>query len=198
MINSFYSSTAAEKFFQLKHNVKSLLLTCLETSNFSAVDPELIHKIAKNLYDQKILNISRLKILPFHELKEIKKENSLLALKFNNKLLNKTEIFNADGVCLATGYSNNHLPLVLKNFYPYFETDENNIYKVNVNYRVESKKELSAGIYLQGYARASHGFTEGTIADLSGRSQSILQDIFNVSLKLNQIKCSKFEDRLSA
>lgn len=59
---------------------------------------------------------------------------------------------------------------------------KNNDYTINSHYSICTTPNFNVGIYFQGYSQKTHGFTEGTIADLSGRVKKILQDIKSKNL----------------
>ena len=176
IVNSLYSHVSSEKFYTLSENARDLLMRNLSLSNFSAVDNDLVRKIAYLSYSRQLQQYSPLKTYPFCELRNIKSKESKYQIFYRDKLHGKIDSFSSDIICFATGYRNvGGMPL-LTNMKEYLTLKKGD-YDVDSYYRICAKSNFNVGIYLQGYSQKTHGFTEGTIADLAGRARTILQHI---------------------
>jgi L-ornithine N5-oxygenase len=182
IVNELYTHASAKKFYALSQDAKDLLMNSLNLSNFSAVDNHLVKQIASTSYSRQLQKKPSLEFYPFCEVKNIKKINGEYQISFENKMDSSKEIFSSEVICLATGYKNPIGMSLLKDLHDYLKF-KNNDYDIGNHYNICTDKSFNVGVYLQGYSIRTHGFIEGTIADLSGRAHAILSSIKNKTFK---------------
>jgi L-ornithine N5-oxygenase len=176
-VSSFYTGDAADQFYELGDDSRRLLLTTLDDSNYAAADSDLLRDLAKLTYSDRTEGRRRLELRSFTEIRDIDEADSTVAISCWNELYGRAEKIEADGVCLATGFSDASLKYVLKNVDEYLKQTVTGDYHVNREYRLETKPTFRPGIYVQGYAKHYHGCTEGTISDLPHRAHRILDSL---------------------
>lgn len=187
LTNSFYAPEATENFYHLNSNAKKNILNNFINSNYGVVDAEIINHIAKIIYDDLLINKTRLNRFSFHKCIKVDECADNVSVTCHN-LLNDNKIeFKADAVFFATGYSNSNLHNLLNQLKQYFIYQDNSDYKINKNYKIATHDNFTAGIYLQNYSINSHGLTEGTIANIAGRSRIIYESLFNELDPINQM-----------
>ncbi len=176
-VNAYYSGDKITTIYDLNQSAKELLFKNFSNSNYSVVDKETIHKLAKKIYDEKTINKLRFKIFSFSRVIKLIKTESAVEILAENLLTNDKFLIRADGVCFATGYTNNHLFGLLKNIDSYMVHDSSNNYLIGSDYKIKTIQGFQPKIYVQGYAEKTHGFTEGTVAGLADRAQTILTSL---------------------
>jgi hypothetical protein len=82
-----------------------------------------------------------------------------------------------DGVVFATGYRRELDPAMYRAVLPYVDTDEDGRPVVSREHRVSTTKELTAGLYVQGFAEATHGLGDTLLSLLPFRSKQIITAI---------------------
>jgi hypothetical protein len=82
-----------------------------------------------------------------------------------------------DGVVLATGYRRELDPAMYRAVLPYLDTDDDGRPVVSREHRVSTTKELTAGLYVQGFAEATHGLGDTLLSLLPFRSKQIITAI---------------------
>lgn len=187
LTNAFYAPDATENFYYLNSNAKNKILNHFINSNYGVVDSEIINHIAKIIYDDSLINKTRLHRFSFHKCIKVEEFTDNVFVTCHN-LLNDNKIeFKADAVCFATGYSNNNLHHLLASLNQYIIHQENGDYKMNKNYKIATNANFLPGLYLQNYSINTHGLTEGTIANIAGRSRIIYESLFNEKYSTNQM-----------
>lgn len=176
-VSSFYTGDAADQFYELGDASRRLLLTTLDDSNYAAADADLLRDLAKLVYADRTEGRRRLELRSFTEIRNINETDSTVLVRCWDELYGRAETIEADGACLATGFSDASLKHVLKNVDEYLRQTAAGDYQVNQEYRIETEPTFRAGIYVQGYARHYHGCTEGTISDLPHRAHRILDSL---------------------
>lgn len=187
-ISAFYTGNAADQFFDLDEDSRNLLLTTLDTSNYSAADTDVLRDLAKLVYQDKVEGRRRLELRSFCELQEVEETESMVRVQCWDQLHKRTESLDVDGLCLATGFSDAALKYALADVHEYLKCTDVGDYCVNREYRLESEPGFHPGVYVQGYARNSHGCTEGTISDLPHRANRIIDSIHHRRYEHSEIR----------
>jgi len=176
-VSAFYTGGAADEFYDLDDDARRLLLSTLDESNYAAADADLLRELAKTVYADKVDGRKRLELHSFCELNEVEETHAKVTATCWSQTEKREKIIEVDGLCLATGFDHAGLRHALTGVDEYLERDADGEYRVNREYRLESKAAFRAGIYVQGYARNYHGCTEGTISDLPHRAHRIIESI---------------------
>jgi L-ornithine N5-monooxygenase len=178
-VSAFFTGDAADAFFDLDESSRGILLSTLDETNYSAADTDLLAELAKVVYADRVRGMRRLDLRSFCELREVEETSSMVRATCWSQLSNHEETIDVDGVCLATGFSDEALKGALNGVDGYLKRDESGAYRISREYRVETETGFLPGIYVQGYARNFHGCTEGTISDLPHRAHRILESVYH-------------------
>ena len=178
-VSAFYTGDAADAFFDLDDASRSMLLSTLDESNYSAADAELLAELAKVVYADKVQGRRRLDLRSFCELREVEEMSSMVRATCWSQSNNRTDTVDVDGLCLATGFSDAGLKTALKGVDGYLKRSESDDYRITREFRIETEESFLPRIYLQGYARNYHGCTEGTISDLPHRAHRIMESVYH-------------------
>jgi len=176
-VSAFYTGSASDEFFELDAQSRDLLLTALDDSNYSAADAGLLQELAKFVYVDKVEGRNRLRLKSFYDVREFHESETKVSVTCWSSLHKRENLFEVDGVFLATGYDDALLERALADVRDFLKRTDAGGYCINRQYRLETDASFRAGVYVQGYARKSHGCTEGTISDLPHRAQRIVQSL---------------------
>jgi L-ornithine N5-oxygenase len=176
-VSAFYTGAASDEFFNLDEPARRMLLSTLDESNYSAADADLLRELAKVVYADKVEGRRRLDLRSYTELRDIEETSSMVKATCWSEMEKQEKAIEVDGLCLATGFSDAGLKRALTGVNQYVQRTDDNEYRVNRDYRLETSADFRPGIYVQGYARDSHGCTEGTISDLPHRAHKIIDSI---------------------
>lgn len=184
-VDLFYNSSDQTK----KSLIQDLLLT-----NYSASDADVLDRLYKKMYLQKITDKQRIFI---HRKATISKVN--ITKENNIKLsLNKVEGTDiveevVDLVILATGFknlganeNNERYPRIMENLISQVDIKNDDFLRINYDYSINFKNRNINSFFLNGLCESSHGMGDaGSFSLLALRSEVIVKSL---SKNLNTIK----------
>jgi L-ornithine N5-oxygenase len=173
LTNELFTGPASERFFELSPDERNALLSDLTGTNYSVVDEALIASIARLMYEDRVEARTRLYLHSFSELVALEDTDQGMTAYIRSQFSGSSECVRVDSLCYATGYEVGNLSL-LDDILPYARNRE---LALSASYRVNTVEQFHVPIYLQGAAQQTHGFTEGTVADLPWRASRILADL---------------------
>jgi L-ornithine N5-oxygenase len=181
--NEIFLPEMVDFVYDLPQDQRRRVVDSFRDVNYAVVDAPLIRKIYRFLYDEKVRGRERARILPFLELTAAEEGPGEATLRFRHLLTGEGLSLPADGAVLATGYTWDRRHPLLEGLAPYFERDEAGGYRMERCYRVATRPELLAGVYLQGYAEDTHGISETVLSLLPVRAQNIFDALRKEALK---------------
>src|SRR5947199_10842529 len=124
----------------------------------------LSRQIYKDLYQGRVRGRERARILPYLHLEEIVDREDGLTARFRDLLHGRELALEADGLILCTGYTWRKEHPLLAELAPWLEREPGEGYRILRDYRVASDAAFGPGIFLQGFAEATHGARETVLA----------------------------------
>lgn len=176
-VNEIFFSKTVDFLFDLSPERRDQLLNAHRGTNYSAVDLELIEEIYDLMYRQTVSGEIRARILTLHALEDWVETDDEIELRYENRADGREEMIRADVAILATGYNRPGRHPLLESLAPYLETHENGDYLVERDYRVASRPEMEASVYLQGFSEPTHGLSDTLLSNLAIRSGEILESL---------------------
>ncbi|NBJ69339.1 MULTISPECIES: SidA/IucD/PvdA family monooxygenase [Clostridia] len=167
--NYFYSLTQKDRdklFEQIKH------------TNYSAVDDDVSESLYWKMYEDKIRGEEQIEL---HRCKEIidlsgHKGNYLLNIK---DIYNKEESYiHTDYIILCTGFFEEEYPEILQPMKEHLNYNKDNSIQVSKDYKVNTKSNVRANIYLNGLTERTHGIGDAaSFTMMATKAQRILDSI---------------------
>ncbi|MGE6964177.1 lysine N(6)-hydroxylase/L-ornithine N(5)-oxygenase family protein [Bacillus thuringiensis] len=176
--NQLYYPEAIDFFYQLPIHKKEQLNNSYQHTNYAVVDSDLIHRIYRMVYAERVSGSERLHILGNIALQQVTNNTEgTLQARFQHMLKDKQVVLEADAIILATGYRKPKYPVLFQHIKEYFALDTAGHYQVERDYQIKTKDTLKANIYLQGMCEDTHGFSDPNLSNLPQRAFDILQSI---------------------
>jgi len=163
--------------YDLPDMVRRRVLGHCKDVNYGVVSGELIRRIYNVLYQEKVAGRNRARIRGFLELEQLLETDDVVMTRFRDLTTNEIVTMKADGVLMCTGYDWRLEHPLLHDLSPSIERNDDGEYKVERSYRVATEPSFEAGIFLQGFAEATHGVTETVLSLLSVRAGDIVKSI---------------------
>lgn len=173
-VNAMYHQESISTFYGKKREVKDTLLKELRNSNYSVIDSEILSEIYRKMYIDYLNGRRSLVIESLLQLHSIETNNKFINLEFFDLSCNQIKIMKADGIILATGYTNHTYKELFTEIDPYIEKDQYGEYVISENYEIQTDDVLKAQVYLQGCCEKSHGPSDQTLSVLSTRAEIIV------------------------
>jgi L-ornithine N5-monooxygenase len=176
-VNEIFRPETTDLFYGLTSELRHMISAVHRDTNYSAVDLDLIRAIYRTLYEDAVEGRTRARLLPLHEFVSLAETGEGVEVRLRDLTARRERLVEADGVVFATGYTRT-LPLpLLSAIDPYIEVDGTGRYAIRRDYGLATKEELTAGVYLQGFAEDTHGLSDTLLSVLALRSTDILDSI---------------------
>ncbi len=163
--------------FNLPDDKRRQFLAEVHNANYEVVEHDLIHRIYKELYIQKVAGQDRARILPFMNLESIDEHDEGVTAHFQHLMHDHEVTLEADFVILCTGYAWHKEQPLLDPLAPYFSLGENKGYQMERDYSLSSKPSLRPKVFLQGYSADKHGITDTLLSIAPVRANYILNSV---------------------
>jgi L-ornithine N5-monooxygenase len=173
-VNEVFFPKHVDFMYSLNQEKREKVLDDYWHANYSAVNIDLINLLYEKMYTDKVKNIERVKILNYTQVTSSKQKEKTIDLKLQHMLTDDIVNINIDFLILATGYDRLSLPNFLKAF------EENIDYKsgkldIDREYRLKTKKNVLAPLYIQGMSESVHGITNTLLSILPLRAGEIVE-----------------------
>lgn len=169
--NYFYSLTQEDRdklFEQIKH------------TNYSAVDEDVSEALYWKIYEDKIRGKEQIKLYRCKELFDISKHRDNYLLNFTDIYNKEDGSINTDYIILCTGFFEEKYPEVLKPMKEFINYNEENNIQVFQDYKINTKSNVKANIYLNGLTERTHGIGDAaSFTMMATKAQRILDSIDN-------------------
>jgi L-ornithine N5-oxygenase len=173
-----YFPRYVDHFHSLPRPVRADIMKSLKGTNYSVVDPDLLHKLYKHLYDLRVRGIdSGFRIMNHTEVNRVRDDGSVIELECSNRTTGQREALSADLVILATGFDHQAAPDLLAPLDRYLIKDSDGRVELLRDYRVKTVPGFAPAIYLQGAAEATHGPADTLLSLSAVRAGEIAESL---------------------
>lgn len=177
-VNEIFYPDAVDRVFALSPQARHRILEEHQQTNYAVIDKDLIERLYKKAYQDRVLGRQRLMFHPHEEVVDVHRAGGGgLVLQLRQLLSGVSSELAADVVVFATGY---HWPAdhpILRSLGEYFRRDSEGRVKIDRSYQIETTPELRSRIFLQGYCEESHGIGETLLSLLPFRASRILERV---------------------
>jgi lysine/ornithine N-monooxygenase len=178
-----------DQFHNLPGPVRADIMKSLRGTNYSVVDPDLLHNLYKHLYDLKVRGLeSGFRILNHTEVTRVENDKDSISLECLNRTTGLRQQMRADVVILATGFDHHAAPELLASLNPYVVKDAGGSLALQRDYRVTCATGFEPGIYVQGAAESTHGPADTLLSLSAVRAGEIAVSLMG---RLDGQRCSK-------
>ncbi|GAA3740306.1 lysine N(6)-hydroxylase/L-ornithine N(5)-oxygenase family protein [Plantactinospora mayteni] len=172
--NRIFDPAAVQEYFTAPPEVKEMMLSYHGNTNYSVVDQELIDELYRRVYQEKVRGIERLRILNLSRLVETVRTPEGVRMVVESLVSNEKTVLDADVVVFATGYRPVDPFDLLGEAAEVCLRDDAGRALVDRDYRLRTRPEVRAGIYLQGGTEHSHGISSSLLSNTAVRAAEIL------------------------
>ncbi|MDX3660910.1 SidA/IucD/PvdA family monooxygenase [Streptomyces sp. ID05-26A] len=172
--NRIFDPAAVDDFYSAPEEVKRRLMGYHANTNYGVVDGDLIEKLYRRVYGEKVVGRQRLLLHNTSRLVDVTADGKCVveSLADGGRLP-----IDADVIVYATGYRPANPVRLLGDLARHCERDESGRLKVTRDYRVVTGDGLRGGIYLQGGTEHTHGITSSLLSNTAVRVGEILDSV---------------------
>lgn len=183
-----YFPAFVDLFYNADPSGKSRLAKDLYYTNYGAVDGDVLDRLYRKIYMQKITNEQRIDVHRVADILDATVTSQDITLKIKKMEANEAVRESFDLVVLATGFKNTGVqeneecyPGILQHLAPYLDKDEHGCIKVDYQYGVKMNDSIDgrAVCILNGLCESTHGMGDaGSFSLLSLRAKAIVERLF--------------------
>ncbi|TWB10722.1 L-ornithine N5-oxygenase [Nitrospirillum amazonense] len=169
-VNQIFDPAYTDYHYGRRVEERERILREFQNTNYAVVDPDLIETVYGVLYQQKVDRLDRHRLLPRHEVREVRLTSGPDGVLLDLASLDEGErrIRRYGGVVLATGYRRQQHHRLLEPLTPWL-TGEG----VRRDYRLATTDACTTGIFLQGCNEPTHGLSDTLLSVLPIRAREI-------------------------
>jgi L-ornithine N5-oxygenase len=176
-VNEAFFARETDTIYAAGDSRRRTVLSTLRNTNYGVMDPDLLERIYRCVYDDDVLGNNRLEIHPFVKLVSAYDMGDSVRLTMCDSEGADTLPLECDGLIMATGYSRSIDPQIFADVLPLLDVNETGCINLSRSYRAKTAADVNCGLYLQGYGETSHGIADTLLSLLPFRSKEIVDDI---------------------
>ncbi|RVW00670.1 lysine N(6)-hydroxylase/L-ornithine N(5)-oxygenase family protein [Rhodococcus xishaensis] len=171
--NRIFDPAAVDELYAAPASAREHLLEVHRSTNYSAVDIELINELYATEYQERVQGQRRLFMRRASEVSAVQETGDGIEVSVTSALDGLTDALMCDALVLATGFEPTPLESLFGASMPGIGTHQD----VGRDYRLEVGPAGHAGIYLQGGTEKTHGLTSSLLSNAAVRAGDILNSI---------------------
>ncbi|MEU3960245.1 SidA/IucD/PvdA family monooxygenase [Streptomyces buecherae] len=177
--NRIFDPEAVDAYYQAPTEVKESLLGYHRSTNYSAVDIELIEALYRTQYQERVQGKERLRMLNVSRLRSVESDADGLRMTVEFLPTGEQQVLEADLLVYATGYQPPDPGPLLGEAGALCLRDERGELSVTRDHRVAVADHVTAGIYLQGSTEHTHGITSTLLSHTAVRVGEIRDSLLS-------------------
>lgn len=174
--NELYYPSFVNEFYSAPPDIRAQVFGEMRATNYSAMDPELLDTLYRQMYEERLNRTERLAIVTSTDIVGTRMDGDEIVLSLVDRKTGRTEEVRCDVVMLGTGFSR-QMPGLIRAIADAVGVDE---VAVTRNYRMQLPEKSAATCHLQGVNEATHGIADSLLSVLAVRSAEILHDVLSV------------------
>jgi L-ornithine N5-oxygenase len=171
-VNEIFNPEFTDFFYSRDEEQREALVSNFRNTNYAVIDPDLLDKLYRSLYQQRVTGEEGLTLHPRNEVVAAVKTSDGIELDVVDKFDSRAWRRKYDVVILATGYDRSAPHAFLDPIRRYVEGNA-----LDRNYRLVMSPAFQPQIHLQGYSETSHGLSDTLISVLPIRAQEIADSL---------------------
>ncbi|HUZ39578.1 MAG TPA: SidA/IucD/PvdA family monooxygenase [Streptosporangiaceae bacterium] len=175
--NEQFFEANADDFYSRSQANRRDYAASLRTTNYGVVEAGALDVLYRLVYADEVRGRTRLVVHDGSRLVRARSEDGVVRIGIDSRFGAGSSTLEVDGLVLATGYRRELDPAMYSAVLPYLDTDDDGWPVVSREHRVRTTEELTAGLYVQGFAEATHGLGDTLLSLLPFRSKQIITAI---------------------
>jgi L-ornithine N5-oxygenase len=174
--NRVFDPAAVDDFFLADPNVRRQLINYHRSTNYSAVDLELIEELYAREYAERVAGERRLFLRGASSVQHTEEDDDGVRVQIRHHPTDTVDEVECDAVIYATGFLPARLDGILGDLADDLVLDGGRP-AVSRDYKLSTVPPTAGGLYIQGNTEHTHGLTSSLLSNIAVRSQEILQSV---------------------
>ncbi|ACY98206.1 MULTISPECIES: lysine N(6)-hydroxylase/L-ornithine N(5)-oxygenase family protein [Thermomonospora] len=175
--NRIFDPEAVDHFYAAPEDVKRMLLDYHHSTNYSAVDMDLIDELYRRLYQEKVTGRRRLRLFNVSRIADVEATGSAVRACVEFLPTGERTELEADALIYATGYRVGDPSALLGEVGEHCLRRPDGTLRVERDYRIATTDALRCGIYVQGATEHTHGIASTLLSVTAIRVGEIVQSL---------------------
>ncbi|MDA8371030.1 MAG: SidA/IucD/PvdA family monooxygenase [Nocardiopsaceae bacterium] len=176
--NRIFDPAAVDDFFNAPAEVKAEIMGYHRNTNYSVVDPELIDSLYRDVYQDKVNGVERLRLHNTSRVAGVDERRDGVTVTVEHLSSGKQTPIEADYLVYATGYRAADPRDLLGDLAEHIISDTEGRPAVERDYRLATSDEITCGIYLQGGGTEhTHGVSSSLLSNAAVRAGEIIDAV---------------------
>lgn len=175
--NRIFDPSAVDDFYAADRTFRQRLLDYHRSTNYSAVDPELIDDLYSREYAERVAGRRRLFIDNASEVTATEEHSDGVRVTITHLVDDSRQILDCDAVVYATGYAPLDIRCFLGALADSYEFDSDGRPSVTRDYRLVRGPTAPGDIYLNGSVEHTHGLASTLLSNVAVRAGEIAADL---------------------
>jgi L-ornithine N5-oxygenase len=171
-VNEIFDPDFTDFIYGQSADDRDRLVRTFRNTNYAVVDADLILRIYKILYQQKVQGEARLALLAHSKVTWAAFSQQDVELLVSDSLADTAAPRQYSAVVLATGYDRDIRQGLLSGLHPYVED-----FSIGRDYLLRMRPTFRPHIHLQGYSESSHGLSDTLLSVLAIRAREIADSL---------------------
>jgi lysine/ornithine N-monooxygenase len=172
--NRIFDPSAMDEFYSADAQVRQRLLDYHRSTNYSAVDQELIEDLYSREYAERVAGDRRLFMHNASEVVGAREYPDKVRLTVTHLIDYSHETLDCDAVVYATGYAPLDVRSFLGDLAGRYEFDSHGRPAVTRDYRLVPKAGVPGDVYLNGAVEHTHGLSSSLLSNVAVRAGEIV------------------------
>jgi L-ornithine N5-oxygenase len=175
--NRVFDPDAVDDFYSADPGVRRQLINYHRSTNYSAVDLNLIEDLYSREYAERVAGNRRLFLRGASSVLNILEEEDGIRADILHHPTGAIDQIDCDAVIFATGFTPAALRDILGDLCDDVEMGELGRPAVSRDYRLTMSRPTVGGLFIQGNTEHTHGLTSSLLSNIAVRSAEILQSL---------------------
>jgi lysine/ornithine N-monooxygenase len=175
--NEQFFEANADDFYSRNEANQRAYAASLRNTNYGVVEDGFLDDLYRLAFADEVRGRTRLLVHNGSRVTRAGADGTGVRIEVDSRFGGESRVLRADGLVLATGYRRRLDPAMYRDVLPYLETDGDGRPVVSRDHRVRTTAELTCGLYVQGFAEATHGLGDTLLSLLPFRSKQIITAI---------------------
>jgi lysine/ornithine N-monooxygenase len=174
--NRIFDPSAVDDFYGADQPLRQRLLAYHRSTNYSAVDPEMIDDLYAREYAERVAGRRRLFIENASQVTATQQHSDGVRVTIAHLVDHSQETLDCDAVIYATGYAPLDFRGFLGDLAAYYEFGSDGRPEVTRDYRLVPKAGAPGDVYLNGSVEHTHGLASTLLSNVAVRAGEIAAD----------------------
>ncbi|MEQ1968436.1 SidA/IucD/PvdA family monooxygenase [Xenorhabdus nematophila] len=176
-VNEIFDPNVVDDFYSAPYQVRQNILNLHASTNYAAVDLDLVESLYRGWYEEQVTGNHRLSIERLSRFQSVQKQGERLQVTFSHQLNGGFHHFQCDHLVFATGFTPRNIDHLLDENLKSCLRYEEGLPMLSRHYQLLCHEGSAPLLYSVGISENTHGLTATLISNMAIRAGEIVEDL---------------------